>query len=799
MTDGLQGDVHHDIALPALESRRRQETLEILATASAVLGRSLDLRETADAIARAVIPRLADWAVVDAYDEKERLTRLALAHADPVLQAAADGFNRLWPSDFSPRSATRRVLDTGAPLFLDAGDERLAPLADEAEHFAEGSGLTVRSGLAVPLEANGERLGVLTCFASEGGRLYTAEDLPVAQALAERGAMALLNARRFGRERLARAAAEAARMLAERLHVVVSALAGVRTVEEIAEVITTEARDAFGASVAGLGLLTDEGSTFTMRRLGGLDDATREQWRVFPNLPTLPYGAAVAERSPLFFSSAAAYAARFPHLEAMRTELGLEGAVLLPLFGGNGTALGVLNFAFSAPRAFSEASRKSFVLVAEQCTAALQRVGVQETERDHAEAQQHAQRRESERALAATQVARREAETAHGVAEAASRSKDELLAFVSHELRAPLAPARALALALARSGTLAQEDRETVEEIEYHIAVEARLVENLLDYQRAGRGLLSVRCGRCELREVARRALRSTNRAFRDKAMSVEVAYGTDDSVAWADSLRVQEIIHNMLTNAVKFSPERSTVAVHLRNPAPGWVELMVTDQGSGISPEDLPRLFAPFTQLAEPRGPRSGLGLGLALSRRLAELQGGTLTAASEGRGHGSTFALRLRTASAVPAALLEPDIEFGDTTPDLAGEKGRSLRILVIEDDRSTAVALQRLLRTYGHVVHVAEGLDRAEEIICEGELDIVLSDLQLIGETGLDAPRRLASAATRCGRPPVPAVVLSAYASETDVEEARAAGFVEHLAKPIDEQSLLRALRHASAASP
>ena len=957
MMDGLQGDAplaSDDTAFVALDSRRRREAQEVLAAASRVLGRSLDLRETADAIARAAIPRFAEFAVVDAPDEEGRLVRLALAHADPVHLAAAQKIDRRWPTDFEREALTNIVLATGEPVVIsDFRDDYLAGSAHDAEHLAAMRAARIRSCLAVPLAAAGERLGVLTLLTTEGGRRYTEDDLPLALELGRRAATTLVNARLFARERRAHAEAEAARdrterlqllsaeltrsptpyavvdvvvrhvvmalgalsaavfelsedgrefrllgtanvddkqrefaarlpadtpfpisdvartgepmliedaatwwaahpdlprigtgvrawvvlplrvpdgvnrmlgvltvtlpgphsftdeergflqtfadlcaqaldrarlfeaeatarVQAERLQVVFAALAGVRTPDEIAQSVSREAREAVGAAVAGVALLSDDGSTFRMMRLEGVEAALWEDWRTFPNVPAIPYGAVVAERAPFFLSSRAAYVALFPDLTTALEAEGLEAAAIVPLIGGDGRPLGAMHFDFTSPRAFSVASRQSFVSIALQCSAALERVQLYESERAHAAAVE----------------ARLTAESAQAVAEAASRAKDELLAFVSHELRAPLAPARALAQSLARSETLAPADRETVVEIEHHIAVEAQLVENLLEYERAGRGMLTVRCARCDLRDVARRALRAARPALRRKRIDVDDAYALGEAFAWADPLRVQEIVHNLLTNAAKFSPEDTTIEVRMRNPATGWIELAVADAGYGIAPEDLPRLFTPFTQLGGPQDRSSGLGLGLALSRRLAELQGGTLTATSEGPGHGATFTLMLRTARAEPRQALEPVLDDAATPLSERGD-GRALRILLIEDDRSTAVALRRLLSTHGHVVYLADSLAAAEETVCEKPIDVLVSDLQLVGESGLKAPQRVAEAARRSGRAAPPAVVLSGFAREVDIAQTRAAGFVAHLAKPIDEQLLLRALRQATGA--
>jgi len=423
---------------------------------------------------------------------------------------------------------------------------------------------------------------------------------------------------------------------------------------------------------------------------------------------------------------------------------------------------------------------------------------------------------------AAYAAAYTELRAARAAADEAGGFKNELLAVVSHELRGPLAPARALAQVLARADALPPEFREMAAEIEQHIADEARLIDDLLDYDRAGRGLLSVDCRGCDLHDVARRALRIAAPAFRVKGMQVTEAFEAEAPIAWADPLRTRQIVFNLLRNAVTFAPAGTAVVVRTRNLTADRVELSVVDAGYGISPERLPRLFEPFVRSGGQPNPRSGLGLGLAFSRRLAALQGGTLTAASEGRGRGATFTLRLRMARAadrvaVAAPAHGADAEQGIATldaipaapdtatweaarsngPSAVGATGeRPLRVLVIDDDASTARAVARLLRSYGHLVDVADGLASAERAAAADPPDVLLCDLQLVGESGLDAPRRIAAVAARDNWPAPPAVVLSGFATDDDFARSRAAGFLTHLSKPVDGVLLLAALRGAVA---
>jgi signal transduction histidine kinase/ActR/RegA family two-component response regulator len=425
--------------------------------------------------------------------------------------------------------------------------------------------------------------------------------------------------------------------------------------------------------------------------------------------------------------------------------------------------------------------------------------------------------------MAAYAGAYAELHAARAAADEAGGARNELLAVVSHELRGPLAPARALAQVLARADALPPEFRDMAAEIEQHIADEARLIDDLLEYDRAGRGLLSVECRRCDLHDVARRALRVAAPAFRAKGMTVTEAFAADAPFAWADPIRARQIVFNLLRNAITYAPPGSPVVVQTRNPSADRIELAVVDAGYGISPEQLPRLFEPFVRSGGQPNPRSGLGLGLALSRRLAELQSGTLTASSEGRGRGATFTLQLPiTRGAAGGAVAAPSHRANadaDTPPrdgplaapeaaasdaavrsngsSAAGAtdaRPRPLRILVIEDDASTARALARLLMSYDCLVDVANCLAAAERVAATDPPDVLLCDLQLAEESGLDAPRRIAAVAARTGLPAPPAVVLSGFSGKDDLARSRAAGFATHLSKPVDGVLLLQALRRA-----
>jgi len=651
-----------------------------------------------------------------------------------------------------------------------------------ASERAAWSNVGTRAAVATGL-VKGDRLVVILGVQSAGARDWTADEIALVVETAERTWEAAERARAEAAhdrllegERRARAEADAARDRTERLQRLSAELTRCATVDAVVNAVLRQLDLALGARQAGVFEISEDGRELWLLGVEGVDDETRRRITRVPVDTALPAGEMIRTRVPVIVDSAAAWQRAHPEVPVNSHDYDRAWAAL-PLRVEDGREerlLGGLTVTFAGPRKFADEEVAFLQTFADLCAQALARARLVEAEH--------------------LRVA---AEAARAKAEAESRAKDDLLAAVSHELRAPLAPARALAQALARREVPPSEVREMANEIERHIAYQARLVADLLDYQRVTRGHVATPRHRCDVHEIARSAMRAAAPALNRKQIPVTEEFTAADPAIWADPVRVQQIVYNLLSNAGKFSPYRARVVIRTRNPAPGWVELAVLDEGFGISRDVLAHLFEPFVQGESRQAARSGLGLGLALSRRLAEMQGGTLTAESEGRGRGATFTLQLPTASDAQVMATEPAPPAA-AADSPTGAK-RPLRLLVIEDDVSAGRALRRLLTLDGHVVHVAESLAAAERIAGAEPLDVVLADLHLGAENGLAAPRRLAEAAGRRGWPAPPSIVLSGFDRDTDLAESRAAGFVAHLAKPVEEEALLLAVRRATGTTP
>jgi signal transduction histidine kinase len=373
--------------------------------------------------------------------------------------------------------------------------------------------------------------------------------------------------------------------------------------------------------------------------------------------------------------------------------------------------------------------------------------------------------------------------------------KDEFLAMLAHELRNPLAPVRNAVEILRYSGTSAALVEKASEIISRQVAHMARLVDDLLDMARIARGKVALHIDRCDLAKIVRQTAEDYRPMLSAVGVSLSVEIPDRPLPLSGDPVRLAQMVGNLLHNASKFTPRGGSVEVRVAaDPADGSARVAVRDNGDGLEPAVLSRLFEPFSQAdQELDRHKGGLGLGLALVRGLVELHGGTVTAESAGPGHGSTFTLRLPLLKADSGAT-EP------TPPSVPGPSTGGLRILVVEDNQDSAESLRLLLSLLGHEVAVAfdgrTGLATARALHPE----VVVSDLGLPGETDGYALARALRADPALT--PVYLIALSGYGHDEDRRRAKEAGFDRHLVKPVDPAYLegaLAALPHRRGQRP
>jgi signal transduction histidine kinase/ActR/RegA family two-component response regulator len=363
-----------------------------------------------------------------------------------------------------------------------------------------------------------------------------------------------------------------------------------------------------------------------------------------------------------------------------------------------------------------------------------------------------------------------------------NRIKDEFLATVSHELRTPL-NAMLGWLQIIRTTDM---DPATVQRalasIERNAQSQARVVEDLIELSRVVTGKLQLRTKPMDLRTVVEAALDVVRTAAAARGVSIQSKLSVSPAIVSGDRDRLQQVVWNLMSNAVKFTPSGGTVTVELDGDSRNC-SIVVTDTGIGISPEFLPYIFERFRQADQSTTrEHGGLGLGLAIAKEITELHGGVLKASSGGRGQGARFTLSLpRLIDAEAAAARFEAVE----QPNLAGK-----RILVVDDDPDSREIATRALTGTGAAVTQAESGGEALELWRKRPFDVLICDLAMPGMDGYEVIRNIRRTALSDAHLPR-AIALTALASDSDRQAVLDAGFDDHIVKPFDFHDLLRAV--------
>jgi PAS domain S-box-containing protein len=378
-------------------------------------------------------------------------------------------------------------------------------------------------------------------------------------------------------------------------------------------------------------------------------------------------------------------------------------------------------------------------------------------------------------------------------AEEANRAKDQFLAMLSHELRTPLTPVLMTIASLQRNHDIPDSARRDLDVLRRNVELEALLIDDLLDLTRIAHGKLELRNDAIDVHASLSYALGVSSSDLNEKQIQVQQDLAAKEHHCWADAARLQQVFWNIIKNAVKFTPARGQLRISTRNDAEHYIIIDFTDTGIGINPELRPRIFDAFEQGGKGMTNRyGGLGLGLAISKRVIDLHGGKISVQSEGQGTGATFTIKLK---AMETSLLE-----GPAYPlDCYGSARNSAEILLVEDHEDTARALRRMLENAGYQVGYASTLASARDLAAKRRFQLVISDLGLPDGSGLDLMGELGDSGQLRG------IALSGFGSESDVAAAKAAGFAAHFTKPVDWERLRHTIhrlldgREASSTSP
>ncbi|OKH31800.1 hypothetical protein NIES2119_27925 [[Phormidium ambiguum] IAM M-71] len=457
----------------------------------------------------------------------------------------------------------------------------------------------------------------------------------------------------------------------------------------------------------------------------------------------------------------------------------LRGWLAAPLVGRDGKNIGLIQLSDKYEGEFTQADESILVQLAQMASVAVENARLYEAE----------------------QQARAAAEALREEAQAANRVKDEFLAVLSHELRSPLNPILGWSKLLKSRKLDEAKTLQALSTIERNAKLQSELIEDLLDVSRILQGKLNLNVYSVNLVSVIRGAMETVRLAAEAKSIDLrstilEAEYQNPQLMVLGDSTRLQQVIWNLLSNAVKFTPEGGRVEINLSlvNPQEQktddkqlmttYAQITVNDNGVGIPPNFLPFVFDYFRQAnATTTRKFGGLGLGLAIVRHLVELHGGTVKVESPGVGMGATFTIKLPLMP-IPAITNQSD-RSSESSPDLKG-----IQVLIVDDEPDSREFVAFVLEQAGAQVIAATTANEALTTLIRSQPDILLSDIGMPDMDGYMLIQQVRALAPEQGGQ-IPAIALTAYAGDFNQQQALAVGFQEHLAKPIEPETLVAAI--------
>ncbi|HEX4448193.1 MAG TPA: ATP-binding protein [Polyangiaceae bacterium] len=546
-----------------------------------------------------------------------------------------------------------------------------------------------------------------------------------------------------------RARADADRL--RRLQSITAAFSEASTPAEVASVLATQAHEALQSDAAMVMLLDGTGRTLELASAVGYPDEVVGHWSAIPIEASAPLTDVVRTQAPLFFASHGMVGERYPWLAGARH--GDDRALAVIPLAFKQRAFGAVALVFRRSHEFADADRAFLASLAECAAQAIDRARLLEAER----------------------IVRREAETAN-------RLKDEFLATMSHELRTPLNAVMGWVTILQTETLDTAAMRRAIDSIDRNARAQARLVEDILDVSRITAGNLRLDTQPTDAAAVVRAAVDVVGPAAEAKQIDLRLALA-DACVVSTDAARLQQIVWNLVSNAVKFTPERGRIDVSVERTQAG-VTIEVADTGAGIDPDFLPHVFDRFRQYdGSTTRRKGGLGLGLAIVRHLVELHGGSVAAHSDGPGRGATFKVMLPVSIVrdepprVAAGAAGPVPKASHAAPALTG-----LRILVVDDDPDVREVLCAALVIWGAEVSSAESAPAALMQLASIRPDLLVCDIGMPEMDGYALMRELRARPASAGGL-TPAIAVTGFARPEDVKRAIAAGFQLHVAKPVD----------------
>ncbi|MBW4574124.1 MAG: response regulator [Aphanothece sp. CMT-3BRIN-NPC111] len=734
-----------------------QQKSAFLAEVSAILSSSLEYKQTLQSIADLAVPYFADWCSVDLLNDDRTITRVAVAHSDPQKVNLGWELAQRFPRHLDDGYGISQVMQTGeVEIAIEIKEEQLVAAVSNAEYLEILRGVGLKSCIIAPLQARGRVLGSVSFIFTESDRRYRSEDIALAEDLARRAAIAIDNARLYNETQQAKLAAELAANRTARLLRVMTALSESLTSAQVAQVIIEQGMSALGASCGLVAVLNQDGSELEIIQAIGYEHVGEFQ-RSFSIHAPFPLAEAVRTGQPVWVETIENRIARYPHLAEAYAKVGSQAWVSVPLLI-EGQAVGGLSLSFSAVPQLCESDRAFVLALAQQSAQSIDRAKLYESERQ-----------------------------ARAQAEAANRIKDEFLAVLSHELRTPLNPILGWTRLLRRGTFDSIKTAAALETIERNAQLQVQLIEDLLDISRILQGKLSLNSTPVNLKTTITAAIETVRLAAEAKNIQIKIQLELTVGDVLGDAARLQQVVWNLLTNAIKFTPTGGLVEIELKT-IDSYAQIQVRDIGKGIKPEFIPYVFDTFRQ-ADSSITRKfgGLGLGLAIVRHIVELHGGTVKAESPGEGQGATFTVTL------PLLARSNDVN-SDQNDNVSLNAHTSplarLCILAVDDEVDNLELLQFILEEAGATVISVSSATDALQQLNESKPDILIADIGMPQIDGYTLIRQIRQLSPEQGGQ-ILAIALTAYAGETNQQQALAAGFQRHLPKPVEPETLVQTI--------
>ena len=743
-------------AARALAENSQQQSA-FLAQVSAVLSSSLEYEQTLQSVAKLAVPYFADWCSVDLLNDDRTIDRVAVAHSDPEKVKFGWELAQRFPRHLDDGYGIAKVMQTGqVEIGIEITDEQLVAAVSNAEYLEILRGVGLKSCIIAPLQARGRVLGSITFVFTESDRHYRLEDIPLAEDLAQRAAIAIDNARLYNETQQAKLAAELAANRTARLLAVMTALSESLTSAQVAQVIIEQGMSALGASCGLVAVLNQDASELEIIQAIGYEHVGEFQ-RSFSIHAPYPLAEAVRSGQPVWLETIENRIARYPDLAQAYAKAGSKAWISVPLLI-EGQAVGGLSLSFSTVPQLCESDRAFVLALAQQSAQSIDRARLYESERQ-----------------------------ARAQSEAANRIKDEFLAVLSHELRTPLNPILGWTRLLRRGTLDSGKTAVALETIERNAKLQVQLIEDLLDISRILQGKLSLNSTPINLKTTLKAAIETVSLAAEAKNILIQTQLEPYVGDVLGDATRLQQVVWNLLTNAIKFTPTGGRVEVELKT-IDSCAQIQVRDTGKGIKPEFIPYVFDTFRQ-ADSSITRTfgGLGLGLAIVRHIVELHGGIVKAESFGEGQGATFTVTLPLLARSNDANSEQkdNLSLNVHTSPLT-----RLCILAVDDEIDNLDLVQCILEEAGATVISVSSATDALQQLTKIKPDVLIADIGMPQIDGYKLICQVRQLSTEEGGQ-IPAIALTAYAGETNQQQALAAGFQRHLPKPVDPETLVETI--------